>query len=104
MRTDQAAALDPEHRGGAQVGLGHPPVLVDGHVADRRQVEQLGKLRQSRDNGRVRATLEALSDAAAGNSVNMMPYILDCVRAYTTLGEICDALRSVYGVYEEPQF
>ncbi len=83
-----------------------PPIdilLIDESVT-KRQVEQLGKLRQSRDNGRVRATLEALSDAAAGNSVNMMPYILDCVRAYTTLGEICDALRSVYGVYEEPQF
>jgi len=83
-----------------------PPIdilLIDESVT-KRQVEQLGKLRQSRDNGRVRATLEALSDAAVGNSVNMMPYILDCVRAYTTLGEICDALRSVYGVYEEPQF
>jgi len=31
----------------------------------------------------------------------MMPLVLDCVRSYTTLGEICDSLRSVYGVYEE---
>ena len=34
----------------------------------------------------------------------MMPSILDCVRAYATLGEICDELRAVYGVYEEPAF
>jgi methylmalonyl-CoA mutase N-terminal domain/subunit len=34
----------------------------------------------------------------------MMPFILDCVRAYATLGEMCDELRSVYGVYEEPAF
>jgi methylmalonyl-CoA mutase N-terminal domain/subunit len=48
--------------------------------------------------------MSALRDAAAGNHVNMMPYILECVRAYATLGEICDELRGVYGVYEEPTF
>jgi methylmalonyl-CoA mutase N-terminal domain/subunit len=83
-----------------------PPIdilRIDESVT-KRQVEQLQTLRQTRDNGRVRATLEALREAAAGNSVNMMPYILDCVRAYATLGEICDALRSVYGVHEEPIF
>src|SRR5439155_27390470 len=83
-----------------------PPVdilLIDESVTNR-QVQQLQTLRQTRDNGRVRQTLEALRDAATGNAVNLMPYILDCVRAYTTLGEICDALRSVYGVYEEPIF
>jgi len=78
-------------------------LLIDESVT-KRQVEQLQKLRQTRDNNRVRQTLEALRQAATGNSANMMPYILDCVRAYATLGEICDALRSVYGVYEEPIF
>jgi methylmalonyl-CoA mutase N-terminal domain/subunit len=83
-----------------------PPVdilLIDESVA-KRQVDELQRLRQARDNGRVRWTLEALHNAAAGNSGNMMPFILDCVRAYATLGEICDTLRSVYGVYEEPIF
>jgi methylmalonyl-CoA mutase N-terminal domain/subunit len=85
-----------------------PPIetlLIDESVADR-QIEQLRKLRQSRDNGHVRTALEALGKAARQSlndgSVNMMPPILDCVRAYATLGEICDELRAVYGVYEEP--
>jgi len=83
-----------------------PPIdtlLIDESVTGR-QVEQLRKLRETRDNGRVRETLEALREAAATHNVNMMPSILDCVRAYTTLGEICATLRSVYGVYEEPIF
>jgi methylmalonyl-CoA mutase, N-terminal domain len=83
-----------------------PPIeilLIDEAVTGR-QLEQLCRLRETRDNGRVRTTLEALRGAAAKNDVNMMPYILDCVRAYATLGEMCDTLRGVYGVYEEPTF
>ena len=83
-----------------------PPIdilLIDDSVNDR-QIEQLRRLRQSRDNERVKTTLKSLHEAAATNDVNMMPSILDCVRAYATLGEICDELRSVYGVYEEPTF
>jgi methylmalonyl-CoA mutase N-terminal domain/subunit len=81
-----------------------PPIdilLIDESVAAQ-QIERLQKLRETRDNGRVRDTLNALRDAATANRQNMMPYILDCVRAYATLGEICDELRGVYGVYEEP--
>jgi methylmalonyl-CoA mutase N-terminal domain/subunit len=83
-----------------------PPIdilLIDESVTNR-QITQLQKLRETRDNGRVRTTLEALRAAAAANQENMMLPILDCVRAYATLGEICDQLRSVYGVYEEPAF
>ena len=83
-----------------------PPIeilLIDESVAER-QVEQLRKLRETRDNGRVRATLEALSRSATASTGNMIPSILDCVRAYATLGEICDVLRGIYGVYEEPAF
>jgi methylmalonyl-CoA mutase N-terminal domain/subunit len=81
-----------------------PPIeilLIDESVGGR-QIERLKKLRATRDNSRVRATLTALHDAAVRENLNTMPYILDCVRAYATLGEICDELRSVYGVYEEP--
>ena len=46
-------------------------------------------------------TLEALRRGAAGSD-NTMPLILDCVRAYGTVGEISDALRDVFGTYEEP--
>jgi methylmalonyl-CoA mutase N-terminal domain/subunit len=81
-----------------------PPIdvlLIDESVAGE-QIERLRRLRETRDNGHVRSTLKSLREAAAANSLNMMPFILDCVRAYATLGEICDELRSVYGVYEEP--
>ena len=44
--------------------------------------------------------LAALHAAAAGNA-NMMPALLDCVRAYATVGEMCDVLREVFGVYQE---
>ena len=83
-----------------------PPIdilLIDESVTAQ-QIARLQTLRETRDNGRVRVTLSALRDAAAGNHVNLMPYILECVRAYATLGEICDELRGVYGVYEEPAF
>jgi methylmalonyl-CoA mutase N-terminal domain/subunit len=99
-----------EHKDKIVVGVNdfvmenEPPIdilLIDENVADR-QIEQLRRLRETRDNGRVRATLNALHAAAQTDSVNMMPAILDCVRAYATLGEICDELRGVYGTYEEP--
>jgi methylmalonyl-CoA mutase, N-terminal domain len=83
-----------------------PPIeilLIDESVAGR-QIERLRNLRETRDNSKVRTALTALRDAAASGNLNMMPFILDCVRAYATLGEMCDELRSVYGVYEEPAF
>ena len=73
--------------------------------ADRRdraqhQVSKLAALRARRDNGRVRKSLDALRRAAEGTE-NTMPFILDAVRAYATLGEICDALAGVFGTYQE---
>ena len=67
------------------------------------QVHQAGKLaalRQKRDNIRVRACLDTLQRTAEGTG-NTMPDILDAVRAYATLGEICEALRDVFGSYQE---
>jgi methylmalonyl-CoA mutase N-terminal domain/subunit len=66
----------------------------------KHQSAKLAALRRRRDNGRVRGTLDALR-RAAGGAENTMPYLLDAVRAYATLGEICDALRSVFGTYQE---
>jgi methylmalonyl-CoA mutase N-terminal domain/subunit len=83
-----------------------PPIdilLIDETAADR-QIDQLHRLRATRDNERVRASLAQLKKAATDGGVNMMPSILDCVRAYATLGEICDEFRAVYGTYEEPIF
>jgi methylmalonyl-CoA mutase N-terminal domain/subunit len=64
------------------------------------QCAKLAALRKRRDNGKVRGALDALRRAAEGTE-NTMPYLLDAVRSYATLGEICDALRSVFGTYQE---
>ncbi|HWQ54378.1 MAG TPA: methylmalonyl-CoA mutase family protein [Bryobacteraceae bacterium] len=68
--------------------------------AGRHQAAKLAALRKRRDNGAVRGSLDALRRSAEGTE-NTMPYILDAVRAYATLGEICDALRDVFGTYQE---
>ncbi|MFY9608157.1 MAG: methylmalonyl-CoA mutase family protein [Blastocatellia bacterium] len=67
------------------------------------QAERLTKLRAERDNGRVESTLKRLAEGARGRE-NTMPLLLDCVRAYATLGEMCDALKPVFGIYQEPAF
>jgi methylmalonyl-CoA mutase N-terminal domain/subunit len=66
----------------------------------RHQERKLAALRARRDNHRVMKTLDALKRVAEGTD-NTMPYLLDAVRAYATLGEICDSLRGVYGTYQE---
>jgi methylmalonyl-CoA mutase N-terminal domain/subunit len=77
-------------------------LVIDASVA-RHQREKLEQLHRKRDNARVRAALESLGSAASTDS-NLMPYILECVRGYATLGEMCDVLRKVFGTYEEPTF
>jgi len=67
------------------------------------QAGRLKKLRAERDNVKVEATLTALADGARG-SENTMYLLLDCARAYATLGEMCDALKPVFGIYQEPAF
>ncbi len=79
-------------------------ILTIDESAAERQIARTRKVRETRDSGRCKTTLESLRRAATAGNVNMMPLILDCVRAYATLGEICDTLRSVYGIYEEPAF
>jgi methylmalonyl-CoA mutase N-terminal domain/subunit len=69
-------------------------------AAQDTQSRKLRALRARRSGERVRASLDALRRAAEGTE-NTMPFILDAVRAYCTLGEICDALRSVFGSYTE---
>jgi methylmalonyl-CoA mutase N-terminal domain/subunit len=66
-----------------------------------RQVKRLETLRLERDNGRVGQTLDTLRLACKG-TVNTMPAILDCVRAYATLSEIVNVMREAFGTYEEP--
>ncbi len=72
---------------------------IDETVATR-QIAQLKKLRADRSNAEVERRLAALRKAAAGKD-NLMPFIYDAVKAYATLGEVCDAMRAVFGIYEE---
>lgn len=66
----------------------------------RRQIEELKKLKEERDNYKVKENLKSL-EKAAKTDTNLMPLILDCVKSYATLGEICDVLRSIFGEYKE---
>jgi methylmalonyl-CoA mutase, N-terminal domain len=83
------------------------PVKVDVLVIDEavrdHQVERLERTKAQRDNGAVANALEKLKQVARDNE-NTMPATIEAVRAYATLGEVCDALRDVYGLYEEPAF
>jgi methylmalonyl-CoA mutase N-terminal domain/subunit len=88
-----------------------PSILYIDETVAHQQAAKLKALRSRRSNDEVRRCLDALKQAAAetpqaganGNvsSANTMPYIVDAVRAYATVGEICDALRQVYGTYTE---
>ncbi|MCI0353093.1 MAG: methylmalonyl-CoA mutase family protein [Acidobacteriales bacterium] len=87
-----------------------PEILYIDEKPRENQTRKLKALRARRSNDEVRRRLDALKRAAAQepkatngkiSDVNTMPYIIEAVRAYATVGEICDALREVYGTYEE---
>jgi methylmalonyl-CoA mutase N-terminal domain/subunit len=76
------------------------PILEMDAEGEARHLRRLNHIRATRDNDLVAQHLAALRAAAEGD-INLMPAILDCVRAYATLGEMCDVLREVFGVYQE---
>jgi methylmalonyl-CoA mutase N-terminal domain/subunit len=67
---------------------------------ERYQKEKLSKVKKERESGKVKETLAALKKAAQGTD-NVMPFILEAVKSYATLGEISDTLREVFGEYKE---
>jgi methylmalonyl-CoA mutase N-terminal domain/subunit len=77
------------------------PILYIDEGVEKGHVESVTALRKRRDDGRARQALEDLKSAARGTA-NLMPPIIEASRAYATLGEMCDALREVFGEYEEP--
>ena len=77
------------------------PLLQMDPEGYERQVARLEQVRRERDNEQVGIVLDALRQAARTDE-NTMPYILDCVRAYVTLGEIMGVFREVFGEYREP--
>ncbi len=66
----------------------------------RDQVEFLNKIRAQRNNNEVEQKISALKSAATGEN-NLMPFILDAVKSYASIGEICNAMREVFGEYKE---
>jgi methylmalonyl-CoA mutase N-terminal domain/subunit len=79
------------------------PTLRVGEEVDRLQRDRLASLRATRDDALVKQRLGDLT-AAAASDANLIPYILDCARAYCTLYEIRAAMESVFGAYREPVF
>ncbi len=90
-----------------QFQIKEPPptglLRVDESV-EHAQVEKVKALRQERDNSAATRTVDALKRAAGQPEENLVPYILDAVKAYATLGEISDALRDVFGEHKEQVF
>ncbi|MDQ3993799.1 MAG: methylmalonyl-CoA mutase family protein, partial [Actinomycetota bacterium] len=70
-------------------------------VLERKQVERVRALRAARDSGAVEVALARLKAEAAEEGRNLMPAIVDAANAYATMGEMCDALREVWGVWTE---
>jgi methylmalonyl-CoA mutase N-terminal domain/subunit len=78
-----------------------PPIHKIDPESERRHLERLDRVRRERDNQAVGETLTALGLAARRERDNLMPYLMDCARAYCTLGEMTDVLRETWGVYTE---
>lgn len=77
------------------------PILEMDPNGYQRQVDRLNTLRRERDNEQVSQTLNALHRAIEAGE-NVMPYLIDCAKAYATLGEITDVMRQQLGLYQEP--
>jgi methylmalonyl-CoA mutase N-terminal domain/subunit len=79
----------------------YEPLYID-ESASGRQLESLKRIKASRDAQAVAVSLQKLREGAADPETNTMPLIIDCVKTYATVGEISDALREVFGTYQEP--
>jgi methylmalonyl-CoA mutase N-terminal domain/subunit len=77
------------------------PILKIDPALEQKQIEGLAAVKARRDSALVEARLVALREAAAKEGVNLMPPIIEASRDYVTLGEMCDALRDVWGVWRE---
>ncbi len=77
------------------------PLLTISPEVEVKQRRRLSDVRAGRDAGRVAETLDALRQAGSDGG-NLIPCLIDCTHAYVTLGEMCNALAEVFGVYEEP--
>ena len=113
MIADEAYRQYQEVASGRRVVVGvnrfqtdEPPSDVKGYELDEqgraRQLERLAKVKRERDDSKVRASLNAIREAAAGDD-NLMPIVIEAVSNYCTVGEIVSALKDVWGVFQEPR-
>jgi methylmalonyl-CoA mutase N-terminal domain/subunit len=78
----------------------NPEILKIDPTIEKNQIEFLRKVKSERDNSLVKEKLKLLKEAAEGDA-NLMPFIIDAVRVYASIGEICNTLRDVFGEYKE---
>ena len=76
-----------------------PLLKIDEKIAQE-QIQKLYKIKKTRDNKKLKEKINSLKEAARGTE-NLMPYIIDCVREYASIGEIINALKEVFGIYQE---
>jgi len=79
-----------------------PDIQTISPEARDRQIERLQRLRERRNQKRVDGALEKLRERSRSADENLMPLMIDAVKAYATVGEICDVLRAEHGDYHEP--
>jgi methylmalonyl-CoA mutase (EC 5.4.99.2) len=77
------------------------PILSIPKEVEQRQIERTKKIKTERDNNLVNKTLSRLKEAAKNNE-NLVPFVLDAVKAYASIGEIMDVMRTVFGEYRDP--
>jgi methylmalonyl-CoA mutase N-terminal domain/subunit len=77
------------------------PILRVDQAVEKKQIERLNMIKRKRDNKKVNEVLDKLRHAAKSDE-NLMPVILEAVKEYASLGEICDVLREVFGEYKAP--
>ena len=110
---DGAIRRQREFEKGDRVSVGinkyrteHKPSLgafkIDPAV-EKEQVERLNRVKKERNNKAVKDRLEYVREVAAGDE-NLVPPVLEAVRAYATIGEICDVLRNVFGEYQTREY
>ena len=83
-----------------------PAPEVEGFELDEkgrlRQLERLAEVKRTRSSADVTATLSALESAAGKDDVNLMPLLVDCAKAYCTVGEMVDVLKNQWGEFHQP--
>jgi methylmalonyl-CoA mutase N-terminal domain/subunit len=113
MISEQAFGVEQAVRSGERTVVGvnkfesdEPPPDVEGYELDEkgriRQLERLADVKRSRSAADVKATLGALSAAAASSGENLMPLLVDCAKAYCTVGEMVGVLKDQWGEFQQP--